>query len=135
MLRSRISRANSKLEIFIGIVDCRQKKIPIIFKISFTWFAFHIFTSFISRQNHPPFYRLTAPCPYASERSCPLFPWCLAQNDLYFSWDLGFFKSLKYQTPTLEIRIYFPFIKRLNVIFDCKMPISQIRRCSGFLLR
>ena len=43
MLRSRIARTNSKLEIFIGIVDCRQKKIPIIFKSSFTWFAFHIF--------------------------------------------------------------------------------------------
>ena len=43
MLRSRIARTNSTLEIFIGIVDCRQKKIPIIFKISFTWFAFHIF--------------------------------------------------------------------------------------------
>ena len=113
MLRSRIARTNSKLEIFTDIVDCRQKQNPYHFQNLFHLICISHFLSPL----------------------CPLFPWCLAQNDLYFSWNLGFFKGLKYQTQILEVRIYFPFIKHLQVIFDCKMPISQIRRCSGFLLR
>ena len=101
MLRSRIARTNSKLEIFTGLVDCRQKKIPIMFKISFTWFAFHIFYQLHFQAKLSSFFlsiALQPHAPTASERSCPFFPWCLAQNHLHYSWDLGFFKGLKYQT-------------------------------------
>ena len=130
ILRSRIARTNSKLEIFIGIVDCRQRKSLSFSKSLFYQLHFQAKLSsfFLSTALQPH-------APTASERSCPLFPWCPAQNDLHFPWDLGFFKGLKCQTQILEVRMYFPFTKRLHVIFDCKMPISQIRRCSGFLLR
>ena len=55
MLRSQIARANSKLEIFIGIVDYRQKKSVSFSKSLLIDLHFIFFISFISRQNYPPF--------------------------------------------------------------------------------
>ena len=61
MLRSRISRTNSKLEIFTGIVDCRQKKTLSFSKSLLLDLHFTFFISFISRQN----YLLFCPSPYS----------------------------------------------------------------------
>ena len=55
MLRSRIARTNSTLEIFIGIVDCRQEKSLSFSKSLLIDLHFTFFISFISRQNYPPF--------------------------------------------------------------------------------
>ena len=75
MLRSQIARAHSKLEIFIDIVDCRQKKSLSFSKSILIDLHFTFFISFISRQNYPPFLSnaLQPHAPTASERSCPLF--------------------------------------------------------------
>ena len=76
MLRSQIARTNSKLEIFTGLADCRQKKFLSFSKSLLLDLHFTFFISFISRQNYPPFLSIALQphAPTGSERSCPLFP-------------------------------------------------------------
>ena len=75
MLRSQIARANSKLEIFTGIVDCRQKKSLSFSKSLLIDLHFTVFINFISRKNYPAFLSIALwpHAPAGSERSRPLF--------------------------------------------------------------
>ena len=95
MLRSRISRANSKLEIFIGIVDCRQKKIPIIFKISFTWFAFHIFYQLHFQAKISSFLSPYSPMPLRFRTPVSSLPMMPSAERLIFFMGFGFFQGFE----------------------------------------
>ena len=83
MLRSRVARTNSKLEIFIGIVDCsHSQNLFYLICISHFWsasFPGKIILLFLSIALQPH-------APTASERSCPLFP-----ERLTFFMGFGFF--------------------------------------------
>ena len=96
MLRSQIVRTNSKLEIFTGIVDCRQK-IPIIFKIPYTWFACHIFYQlhFPAKLSSFFIYRLIAPCPHRFRTLVYSLPMMPCAERLTFFMGFGFFQGFE----------------------------------------
>ena len=98
ILRSRIARTNSKLEIFIGIVDCRQKKQSLSFSKSLLLdLHFTLFISFISKQNYPPcfIYRLTAPCPRRLRTLVSSLPMMPCAEQLTFFMGFGFFQGFE----------------------------------------
>ena len=97
MLRSRIARTNSKLEIFTGLVDCRQKKFPSCSKSLLLDLHFTFFISFTSRQNYLPFfiYRLTAPCPHRFRTLVSFLLMMPCTEALTFFMGFGFFQGFK----------------------------------------
>ena len=109
MSRSRIARTNSTLEIFIGIVDCRQKKTYHFQNLFYLICISHFLSASFPGKIISPFfiYRLTAPFPYRFRTLVSSLPMMSCAERLIFFMGFGFFQGFKVsKSDTLDQNIF-----------------------------
>ena len=97
MLRSRIARTNSKLEIFTGLADCRQKKFlsfskSLLLDLHFTFFYQLHFQAKLSSFF---IYRLKAPCTHRFRTLVSSLPMMPCAERLTFFMGFGFYQGFE----------------------------------------